>query len=137
MATETVTLQLSESIYRAARRVADATRQPLDTVLETSIAHALPPLDDLPEDQAADLAVLALLPDGALWRAARSSLSAEEQAEIHDLLEQQSEARCAPAQLARLQELQQIYSRLTMRKAHAYLLLARRGYRVPMQDDLG
>nr|MBA2449910.1 hypothetical protein [Chloroflexota bacterium] len=46
MATETVTLQLPESLYRAARQVAEATHQPLDAVLLASIAHALPPLDD-------------------------------------------------------------------------------------------
>jgi hypothetical protein len=67
MGIETVTLELDEPIYRAARQVADATGQPLDAVLLRSIVHALPPLDDVPVEEAADLVALALLDDGALW----------------------------------------------------------------------
>jgi hypothetical protein len=137
MATETVILQLPEGIYRTARRVAEATRQSLDSVLLTSISHALPPLDDVPADQAVELAALALLDDGALWRAARATLDPEEQAELHELLDRQGAGELAGPQAARLEDLLQSYGRLTVRKAHAYLLLARRGYRVPMQATPG
>ena len=99
MATETVTLRLPESIYRAARRVVDATGQPLDAVLEACIAHALPPLDDVSEDQAAELAALALLDDGALWRAARATMSPQEQAEMHRLLSTRRRATSLPRSL--------------------------------------
>lgn len=137
MAAERVTLELEEPIYRAARQVADATGQPLDAVLRTSIAHALPPLDDVPTGQAADLAALALLGDGALWRTARSALDAAQQAELRDLLDRQGGGELGGAGEARLQELLDEYGRLTVRKAHAYLLLARRGYRIPTQEDSG
>ena len=137
MATELVTLELPEPLYRAARQVAEVTGQPLDAVLQASIAHALPPLQDIPEDQAADLAALALLDDGALWQAARAELSAGDQAELQTLLEHQGTGALSTAQHARLGELLDGYGRLTVRKAHAYLLLARRGFRVPMQDDSG
>lgn len=137
MATQTVTLQLPDSIYRTARRVAEATRQPLEAVLQASIAHALPPLDDVPPDQAADLAALALLDDGALWRAARATMGAKEQAEMHELLDRQGRGVLASTQATRLDEALQRYGQLTVRKAHAYLLLARRGYRVPMQEADG
>lgn len=90
MTTESVTLQLPEAIYRTARQVAEATHQPLDVVLQASLARALPPLDDVSAEQA-----------------------------------------------AHLQELLDTYGQLTVRKAHAYLLLARRGYRVPMQEEPG
>ena len=120
MTSETVTLQLPEAIYRAARRVAEATHQPLD---------------DVPADQAADLAALALLDDGALWRVARGELESARQAELHDLLNRQSAGELDAASSGRLQELLDAYGRLTVRKAHAYLLLARRGYRVPMQES--
>ena len=135
MATETVTVQLPESLYRTARRVAEATRQPLETVLQVSIAHALPPLDDVSVDRAAELAALALLDDGALWREARAALDDAEQTEMHALLDSQGRRELATAEAARLDELLQSYGLLTVRKAHAYLLLARRGYRVPMQAD--
>ena len=135
--TQTVTLQLPEPVHRAARQVAEATGQPLDAVLQASIAHALPPLEDVPADQAADLAALALLDDGGLWRAARDMMGAEEQAEINRLLDRRGSGRIAGSESARLDELLDRYGRLTVRKAHAYLLLARRGYRVPVQDVLG
>ena len=69
MDTETVTLELPESLYRTAPQVAEATQQPLDAVLQASIAHTLPPLDDVSTEEVAALAALALLDDGALWRA--------------------------------------------------------------------
>jgi hypothetical protein len=134
MATRTVTLELPDSIYRTARRVAEATHQPLEAVLQAGIAHALPPLDDVPPAQAEDLAALALLDDGALWRAARATMSATEQAEMHELLDLQGRGELSSAHATRLDEGLQRYGELTVRKAHAYLLLARRGYRVPMQE---
>jgi len=137
MAVETVTLELEEPIYQAARRVAEATGQPLETVLRMSIAHALPPLDDVPPESATDLAALALLDDGALWRAARSEFTAARQAELRDLLERQSSGELDDPGEARLHEFLGDYGRLTVRKAHAYLLLARRGYRTPAQEDPG
>ena len=137
IAKETVTLELEEPMYRAARRVAEVTGQPLEDVLRGSIAHALPPLDVVPADEATDLAALALLDDGALWRAARSELEAAQQAEMKDLLSRQSDGELNEPGFVRLHELLETYGRLTVRKAHAYLLLARRGYRVPMQEGSG
>ncbi len=49
---QTVTLQLPESLYRIARQVAETTQQPLGKVLQNSIAYALPPLDDVPSEEA-------------------------------------------------------------------------------------
>ena len=137
MAAETVTLQLSEEIYRAARRVADITRQPLDAVLQASIAHALPPLEDVTTEQAASLAALALLDDGSLWKTARVTMHADIQEELRNLLDWQASGELPAAQAARLTDLLEDYGQLTVRKAHAYLLLARRGYRVPMQEASG
>ncbi len=137
MAAETVTLQLPEAIYRASRRVADITRQPLDAVLQAIIAHALPPLEDVTPDQAANLAALVLLDDGSLWRAARITMNAQIQQEMQELLDRQGSGELTAVQAARLAELLQTYGQLTVRKAHAYLLLARRGYRVPMQEASG
>lgn len=135
METQVVTLELPDSLYRVAHQVAEATGQPLEAVLRASIAHALPPLDDMPTDEAADLAALALLDDAALWRVARAPLSTEEQSELHELLERQGAGELTPAEHDRLEALLESYGRMLVRKAHAYLLLARRGYQVPMQEQ--
>ncbi len=133
--TQTVTVELSGSLYRSARQVAEATRKPLATVLEDSLAHILPPLDDVPPEDAQELAWLSSLDDAALWREARAEMTDTEQAEMHKLLDRQGAGELTDAEHGRLQKLLTAYGRLTVRKAHAYLLLARRGYRVPMQED--
>ncbi len=50
MPTQTITLELPDSLYQAAARIAQATRRPLEVVLEETIAHTLPPLDDVPPE---------------------------------------------------------------------------------------
>lgn len=136
MTMQTVTIKLPESLYRFARQVAEATKQPLEAMLQDSIAHTLPPLDDVPPEEAVELAKLTALDDAALWREARATMTAAEQAEMHELLDRQEAGKLTSSERARLQDLLDTYGWLTVRKAHAYLLLARRGYRVPMQEDV-
>lgn len=133
--TQTVTLELPEALYRLAHQVAEATGQPVEEVLQASIAHALPPLDDVSPEEAASLAQMALLDDAALWQEARAMMSTEEQARLEDLLEQQGSEALSTAETSRLEALLERYGQLTVRKAHAWLLLARRGYHVPMQQN--
>ena len=135
MSVAIVRLELDEALYRAARRAADATGRSIEEVLRASIAHALPPLADVPDGEAMELAKLALLDDGALWRAARSELEAAQQEELEELLSRQGAGSLAESDALRLQKLLDAYGQLTVLKAHAYLLLAKRGYRVPMQEE--
>lgn len=135
MTTQTVTLKLPEPLYRSARQVAEATRRPLEAILTDSIAHTLPPLDDVSPAEAAELAKLAGLDDASLWREARATMKPVEQATMHELLDGQGASELASVEHARLQDLLDVYGRLMVRKAHAYLLLARRGYRVPTQEN--
>ena len=134
MSSQTVTLKLPEAIYRSARQMARATRRPLEEVLEASIERSLPPLDDVPPAEANELAALAMLDDGALWGEARKELPAEQQKELEALLERQEAGELTEDEHEHLQALMDAFGRLTVRKAHAWLLLARRGYRVPPQS---
>jgi hypothetical protein len=136
MTTQTITLSLPEPLYRSARQVAEATKQPLEALLTDSIARTLPPLDDVSLEEATELANLASLNDASLWQEARATMKPAEQATMHELLDRQGGSELMPADHARLQDLLDVYGRLMVRKAHAYLLLARRGYRVPMQESL-
>ena len=132
---QTVTLELPEALYRSAHQIAQATRQPLEVVLQASLAHALPPLDDVPPEEAVELAAMALLDDAALWRESRVMLEVEEQAELEELLDRQGAGELSAADVLRLESLLDAYGRLMVRKAHAWLLLARRGYQVPVQQQ--
>ena len=133
---QTVTLELSEIVYQSAQRLARASRKSLEVILQDSIAHTLPPLDDVSPEEAGELAQLALLDDASLWREARQMLSREQEQELQDLLDHQNESDLTSKQRIRLGQIMDSYGKLTVRKAHAYLVLARRGYRVPMQEDL-
>jgi hypothetical protein len=132
MTLQTITLRLPEPLYRTVRQMAQVVRQPIETILQDSLTHVLPPLDDVGPDEAVELARLALLNDATLWREARALMTPSEQAEMQALLDRQGDGTLRPEEQRRLQELMRLYGRLTVRKAHAYLLLARRGYRVPM-----
>ena len=133
MATQTITLKLSDSLYRSAHQMAEATHRPVEAVLQESIALALPPLDDVPPEEATELAAMALLDDASLWREARAMLAMEQQEELQRLLDQQEAGELLPEDEGRLQELLDAYGGLMVRKAHAWLRLALRGYQVPMQ----
>lgn len=132
MATQTVTLELSESVYRSAIHVAQVTQRPLADILQAGIAHTLPPLDDLSAEEADKLARLSILPDAELWRVSEALMSTTEQNELENLLENQRERDLSQEEQLRLQGLMDEYGQLLVQKAHAWLLLARRGYRVPM-----
>jgi hypothetical protein len=133
---QTVTLELPEFLYQNAQRLVWASQKSLESFLETSIAQSLPPLDDLSPEEASELAQLALLDDAGLWREARRTLSPAQQQNLEDLLYGQSAGKLTSGQQTKPEQLMQLYGQLTVRKAHACLLLARRGYRVPMQEDL-
>jgi len=135
MTVQTSTLRLPEPLYRTARQIAQVTKRPIETVLQDSLSAVLPPLDDVEPNEAAELARLALLDDAALWGEARTLMTRVEQTELQDLLDRQGSRALTTVEQARLRELMHVYGQLMVRKAHAYLLLARRGYRVPMSAE--
>ena len=133
--TYTVTLELPEALYRSATQVAAATQRPLTDVLQESLGHSLPPLEDVSPEEAAELARLSMLDDASLWRESQRMLTQAEQTELEYLLFQQSNNALAAHEQQRMQALLDEYARLLVHKAHAWLLLARRGYRVPPQQN--
>lgn len=134
MGIQSVTIQLPEHLYRSASQLARTTKRPLVDILQDSLAHTLPPLDDVAPEEAEDLAQLSLLNDTDLWRAAKHNLSSEQQAMLEALLMAQSAGELDETSAAQLKRLQQEYGRLLVRQSHAWLLLARRGYKVPIQN---
>lgn len=133
---QSVTVELSESVYRRVEQLALASHKSIKSILEDSISRTLPPLDDVSPEEAVELAQLASLDDASLWREARQTLGAEQERELQRLLDRQGEDELSARQRARLEQLLERYGEILVRKAHAYLLLARRGYHVPMQEEL-
>lgn len=135
MSMQTVTLELPESLYRSATRIAQATQRSLVDILQEGIAHTLPPLDDVSVEEAEELAQLSSLTDAELWRISAILLPVGEQQELQELLARQGVEELLPVEQVRLQDLLDEYGRLLVQRAHAWLLLARRGYHVPVQSN--
>jgi predicted transcriptional regulator len=135
MPPQTVTLELPEHLYRTVSKLAQITKRPLTEILQESLAHTLPPLDDIPAEEADVFVHMSTLNDAALWRASKVTLSEEQQEALHALLDRQSAGELTPDDAVRLQEILDQYGHLLVRQAHAWLLLARRGYHVPIQQS--
>jgi predicted Zn-dependent protease len=134
MTTLTVTIELPEALYQSAIQTAQATNRSFTAILQESLARTIPPLEDLPPAEARELARLSLLNDDELWRISTETLSPNQQIELETLLTRQGAGELPPNDQERLQELMDRYGQLLVQRAHAWLLLARRGYRVPVQE---
>src|SRR5689334_16710892 len=89
MATETVSVQLPEDVYRRLEGIADATRRPLQDVIYQTIRANLPPaITDLPPEQRHIVADLPQLGDDALWAIAREPVPADQWRKHRRLLRQ-------------------------------------------------
>ncbi len=86
MITETVTLHLSELLFRRIQRTAQIMRQPIEDFLLDAVTTALPLLDDLPPELVNDMATLTTLNDAALWRSARQTMSQSHQERMEFLM---------------------------------------------------
>ena len=135
MSTQTITLKLPESLYRSARQIAEVTKRPIEEIVQESLTHTLPPLDDVEPDEAEILARMSSLDDTALWKEANKTLATTQQIELQTLLDSQSTGELTEPETIRLQVLMDEYGRLLVHKSHAWLLLARRGYKVPVQPQ--
>ncbi len=132
MATRTVTVELSETLYQQAKETAAATSLSLEEVLAQSIALSLPPLeDDLPTDLRAELSALMLLSDDDLWQVARSELPEEQQERLEALTELRKERELSNDEAEEFESLFAEGERVMVRKAESYRLLTRRGYTIP------
>ncbi len=135
MASQQITLELPDSLYRTVTKLAKVTQRPVGEILQESLAHTLPPLDDIPADEADVLARMSTLDDAALWQVSKSTLPEHQQEELQTLLDHQNAGELTHDATARLQDLMAEYGRLLVRQSHAWLLLARRGYQVPIQQQ--
>ena len=134
MPSQTITLELPDPLYRTVCTLAQVTKRPLAEILQESLAHTLPPLDDVPPEAAETLARMSTMDDVALWQASTVAMPESQQEALQALLDGQSTGELQPADVVRLQELTDEYGRLLVRQAHAWLLLARRGYALPLQQ---
>ena len=118
-------------------KLAQVTKRPLAEIRQEPLAHTLPALDDVPAEEGNVLAHMSTLDDAALWQASKITMPEGQQEELHALLDSQSAGALTPADAVRLQDLLDEYGRVLVRQSHAWLLLARRGYNVPIRHPKG
>ena len=134
---QTITLKLPDETLRRYRQGAIAARKDLeDFVLERLNESAPPVADDLPSPLREEL--LAMEHKGNQWllQIAQARLPVAQQRVYRRLLRANSEGALTPREQAKLSALGEQARRLTLRKAHAYLLLKWRGHSVPLVDSV-
>lgn len=134
--TQTVTLELPDTIYLPAQRMAEASRRPLPDVLVEALKASLPPLEGLPPTLIAELGSLETLDDDALWQVMLSRLPADRQRKLNRLLRKNKTEKMTAADRAELAALQDDADRIMLRKARAAVLLRFRGRRLPTLIEL-
>lgn len=128
-----VTLPVPNYIYDRARQIAEATAQPLETVLVKQLEEAFAaPLPALLPDEQRELDALANLSDDALWTIAREQMPQDKQARMQVLMDGNKFGMLNEAEYAESEKLVDQGQRLMLRKAQAAALLTDQGYKVTL-----
>lgn len=134
---QTITIELPEEILRRYRRGASAARQDLEHFVVERLNESAPPLaDDLPSPLREELRAMEDKANKTLLKIAQSRFPIAQQRLYSRLLRAHGQGIITPREQAKLHELGEQARSLTLRKAHAYLLLKWRGHSVPSVDSL-
>lgn len=135
--TETVTLQLTGRALQRYQRGATAARKSLEDFLVERLMEVVPPLvDDLPSSLQEELKTLEQLDDDTLRQVARSQLSPVHQRQYSRLLTKNSRGTITTREQELLSTLGEQARLLTLKAAHADMVLKWRGHRVPSLEEL-
>ncbi len=134
--TQTVTLELPETIFLPAQRMAEAIQRPLAELLVRALKASLPPLEGLSPFLVAELVDLEKLDDKALRHVMLSQVPASRQRKLNLLLDKNKSGKLSESERAELAALQNDADRLMLRKARAAVLLRFRGQRLPTLAEL-
>lgn len=134
---ESVTVHLPEEALQRFRRGAGAAGKPLEEFLADRLMDVVPPLpDDLPAALHEELDAFQGLDESALRRVAESRLSTNHQRLYSRLLDKNSAGTISAREREKLEALGNEARKLTLKRAHAYLLLKWRGCAIPSQVEL-
>jgi hypothetical protein len=132
-----VTLLLPEETLQRYRRGATAARKLLEEFLVERLLETVPPLaDDLSSPLREELQALERLDDDALWQVTRSQLPPARQRLYSRLLARQSQGIITAQEQKTLHSLGEQARLLTLKAAHAYMVLKWRGHRIPSPEEL-
>ena len=134
---ESVTVRLPTETLRRFRRGAGAARKPLEEFLADRLMDAVP---SLPEKVSPalrkELDALEQMDETALLEVAESRLPLGRQRLYNLLLAKNAAGTATDAERKKLEVLGDDARQLTLKKAHAYLLLKWRGHAIPSSGEL-
>ena len=146
MATQKVTVELPQAIFQQLARIAQATQQPLETLVAQSIVSNLPPTpDNAPLEIQEELLQMQIWNDEELLAitSGRASLNAnsqitDQQQKRHiELLEKNSTSEeLNKSERQELSDLRTASDRLMLQKAYAWSVLRWRGQKVPNLNEM-
>jgi len=90
----------------------------------------------MPQSIEQELRVLESLSDDVLWTVARGKMAASKQRRWKRLLDKNRQGILTESERQELEQLTAEGDRLTLYKAHAFLLLKERGHRIPELERL-
>jgi hypothetical protein len=134
---QTITLHLPDETLQRYKQGAAAAHKLLEEFLVERLMEAIPPLaDDLPSPLHDELKALENLDDDALWQAAQSQLPPDRQRLYSRLLTKNSQGSITEQEKETLHDLGEQARLLTLKAAHACMLLKWRGHRIPSPEAL-
>lgn len=131
-----ITLEMPDSVFEPLLRAAEATKQPVESLLLINLQASLPSLDGLPPETQRNLESLETLADESLWQVMLETVPQDEQQRLRKLLERNHSGAISEADAAELASLQHQADLVMLRKAHAAVLLRFRGKRLPTLAEL-
>ena len=133
----TISIHLSETTLAQVKRAAELARQSVDTIIEHSLTHSLPPLlEEIPAEYQPEVYPLLFMSEADLTLEARRRFSPLRWKEYESLLEKRKASPLTPDEQAKLDSLRREADVLTFRKGYAAALLKRRGARPPSLAEL-
>ncbi len=132
----TLTIRLPDEVYVRLQHAARGNEEQMGQVAVRMLSAALPPDDTLPQGIEQELRVLESLSDDVLWAVARSKMATSKQRRWKRLLDKNRQGTLTESERQDLEQLIAEGDRLTLSKAHAYLLLKERGHRIPELERL-
>jgi hypothetical protein len=131
-----ITLEMPDSVFEPLLRAAEATKQPVESLLLTNLQASLPSLDGLPPEIQRNLESLETLADELLWQVMAETVSPNHQHRLSELLGRGQSGVISEPEAAELASLQRQADLVMLRKAHAAVLLRFRGKRIPTLAEL-
>ncbi len=134
---QTLTINLPDSLFSQLKRAAELSRQPTETIIVQSLAHSLPPLlEEIPYQYQPDVFPLLHMKDADLQREMGRVFPPERWAEYEALLDKKKTGALSDAEEEFLAVLRREADVLTFRRGYAAVLLKRRGYPLPTLQEL-